>query len=336
MHVEEKMLLRTDRKNSKLDLTIVLPVYNEVETIPELYRRLKEAVDGLGVNYEIIFVDDGSTDGSGETIKKLAQGDPAVTLITFRKNFGQTAALAAGFDCAKGEIIVTLDADLQNDPFEIPKFIKKIEDGYDIVSGWRKTRKDSFWLRRLPSYVANWLMRKLSKLEIHDFGCTLKAYRKDIVKRINLYGELHRFIPALAANLGARIAEIPVQYPERPYGESKYGLKRTFTVIFDLITIKFLLSYLTRPLQFFGLLGLFCFLTGFSLGIYMLVDKFYFGKPIMVEHGPLALLMVLLIVISFSFISLGLLGEVLARIYYEGTGKKIYSIREIWKGSSSY
>ncbi len=225
-----------------------------------------------------------------------------------------------------------MDSDLQYDPMEIPRFLEKLEEGYDIVSGWRKNRVENFWLRKLPSLVANKIMMFLSGVKIHDFGATYKAYRRDIIKQIRLYGDHHRFIPALASSIGARITEIPIKNLERPYGKSKYGLGRIFPVLFDFISIKFFLKYLTRPLQFFGGLGLVCLVSGLTMGIYMLVDKFCFGKPIMVEHGPLALLMVLLIVLSFSFISLGLLGEVLSRIYFEGTGKKTYSVREIWRG----
>ncbi len=315
------------------DLSIVLPVYNEVEVIPHLYERLKSVVNNLGLCYEIIFVDDGSTDGSGDLIKNIAENDPTVVLISFRRNFGQTAALSAGFDYAQGDIIIAMDADLQNDPSDIPRFLEKIEEGYDIVSGWRKDRADKFWNRRLPSLVANKIMMFVSGVKIHDFGSTFKAYRKDIIKQIRLYGDHHRFIPALASSIGATIVEIPIKNIERPYGKSKYGLGRIFPVLFDFLLIKFFLKYLTRPLQFFGALGLLCLISGLGLGSYMLVDKFCFGRPIMTEHGPLALLMVVLIVISFTFISLGLLGEILSRIYFEGTGKKIYSIKEVWKGA---
>lgn len=319
-------------KEKNPDLSVVLPVYNEVEVIPHLYKKLKASLDALALSCEIIFVDDGSTDGSGDLIKEIAKEDPGVVLITFRKNFGQTAALSAGFEYARGEVIISMDADLQHDPAEIPGFLEKIREGYDVVSGWRKERVDKFWNRRLPSLVANRIMMLVSGVKIHDFGGTYKAYKKDIIKQIHLYGDHHRFIPALASSLGAKITEIPIKNIERPYGKSKYGLGRIFPVFFDFVLIRFFLKYLTRPLQFFGALGLVCLLSGLGIGLYLLVDKFCFGRPIMVAHGPLSLLMVILIVISFTFISLGLLGEVLSRIYFEGTGKKIYSVKEIWRG----
>ncbi len=325
-----------EREVCNVDVSVILPVYNEVEVLPELYRQLKSALEAIKRSYEVIFVDDGSTDGSGQVIKKLAKNDPTIVLITFRRNFGQTAALAAGFDYARGEIIIAMDADLQSDPNEISKFLEKIEEGYDIVSGWRKNRVESFWRRRLPSLVANKIMKFLSGVPIHDFGATFKAYRRNIIKQLKLYSDHHRFIPALASALGARITEIPIKNVERPYGKSKYGLGRIFPVLFDFISIKFFLGYLTRPLQFFGSLGLVCLLSGLGIGIYLLVDKFWFGKPIMLEHGPLALLMVILIIISMTFVSLGLLGEVLSRIYFEGTGKKIYVIREVWIGNKDF
>lgn len=314
------------------DISIVLPVYNEADAIEKLYSRIKKVMEKLGREYEIIFVDDGSTDGSADKIKAIAADDSKVKLIILRRNFGQTPALAAGFDFAQGKIIIAMDADLQHDPYEIPLFIEKIEEGYDIVSGWRARRMDNLLIRRIPSLVANRLMRWLSGVDIHDFGTTFKAYRAEVIKNISLYGELHRFIPALASSVGARITEIPIKNINRQFGRSKYGIGRTIRVLFDLLTIKFLLSYLTRPLQFFGLIGLICFVLGGCAGLYLVWRKFFESADIMVHHGPLLLLTIFLILIGANFISIGLLGEVLSRIYHESTNKRIYYVRSVWQG----
>jgi len=321
--------------SGQVDLSIVLPVYNEAAALPELYRRLKDVLGTLQLTSEIVVVDDGSTDGSGEIIKRLAADDPCVHVVTLRRNFGQTPALAAGFDAAGGRLIIAMDADLQHDPAEIPKFLDKLGEGYDIVSGWRARRVDNFWLRRLPSRVANRLIRWVSGVQIHDFGTTFKAYRAEVIRQIRLYGELHRFIPALASSVGARVTELPINNVNRPYGKSKYGLGRTLRVLLDLITVKFLLSYLTRPLQFFGLLGLLCLGLGLGFGGYTVVDKIFFGQEIMTQHGPLSLCSVLLILVGLSFISMGLLGEVLSRLYFEASDRRIYSIREQWRGGAA-
>jgi len=318
-----------------VDVSVVLPVYNERDSIPELYRRLRRILAETHRTFEIIFVDDGSSDDGAAVLKREAGNDPAVRLVSLRRNFGQTAALAAGFDAAKGQIIIAMDADLQHDPQEIPKFLSKIDDGYDIVSGWRARRVDNFWLRRLPSLVANRMIKYLSGVDIHDFGTTFKAYRAEVIKEVRLYGELHRFIPALASSVGARITELPIENINRPHGKSNYGLGRTIRVLFDLLTVKFLLSYLSRPLQFFGSLGLLCLAGGVISGAYVLWDKFVNGQHIMTTHGPLMLASLLLVIVSMSFISMGLLGEVLSRIYYESSGKRIYHVRETWQGGSS-
>ncbi len=326
--------LYMENAQEKIELSIVLPVYNEQNSIEKLYSRIKKVLNSLNKSYEIIFVDDGSTDNSADMVKKLAKTDPTVKLIILRRNFGQTPALAAGFDFASGEIIIAMDADLQHDPYEIPLFIEKINEGYDIVSGWRARRMDSFIIRRIPSLVANRLMRWLSGVDIHDFGTTFKAYRAEVIKNVNLYGELHRFIPALASSVGAKITEIPIKNITRPYGKSKYGISRTIRVLFDLLTVKFLLNYLTRPLQFFGLIGLSCFVLGGIMGLYLFWRKFIESADIMVHHGPLLLLTIFLIIIGANFISIGLLGEVLSRIYHESTDRKIYYVREVWTGGS--
>ncbi len=317
-----------------LDLSIVLPVYNEEDSIEKLYRRLKTVLGKLDMTSEIIFVDDGSTDKSIEMIKQLCQDDESVKLIVLRRNFGQTPALAAGFDAACGKIIIAMDADLQHDPYEIPHFIEKINEGYDVVSGWRARRMDSFFIRRIPSLVANRLMKWLSGVDIHDFGTTFKAYRAEVIKNVKLYGELHRFIPALASSVGAKITEIPIKNINRPFGKSKYGIGRTIRVLFDLLTVKFLLSYLTRPLQFFGLIGLACFFVGSVLGVYLFWRKLIAGIDIMTVHGPMILFAIFMIIIGVSFVSMGLLGEVLSRIYHESTGRRIYYVREQWQGGT--
>jgi glycosyltransferase involved in cell wall biosynthesis len=308
--------------------SIVVPFFNEQENIPPLYVKLVEVMDGLGEPYEMVLVDDGSTDGTYKVLREIYSHDRRVHVVRLRRNFGQTAALKAGFDFARGEVIVTLDGDYQNDPEDIPRLLEKIQEGYDIVSGWRADRKEPLLTRRLPSHAANWLMAKISGVEIRDSGCTLKAYRRDILGEVQLYGELHRFIPALASWAGARIAELPVRDLPRRHGHSKYGLGRTFRVLLDLLSVKFLLDYTTRPMQFFGLPGLAGVGLGGAIGIFLLYEKFALGKSIMFAHGPLMLTAMLLILSGVQFLSIGLLGEMLARTYYESQQKPIYSVRE--------
>lgn len=323
-------------REPSLDVSIVFPVYNEADALEELYARLKAVMeDKVKRSYEVIFVDDGSRDPSVAVIKRIAASDPHIHLLVLRRNFGQTPALAAGFDAARGRVIIAMDADLQHTPEEIPRFLRKIDQGYDIVSGWRARRVDNFWIRRIPSFLANRMMKWFSGVDIHDFGTTFKAYRAEVIRNVRLYGELHRFIPALASSVGARICELPIKNINRPFGKSNYGISRTVRVFFDLLTVKFLLSYLGRPLHFFGLLGLGSFGVGFVLGVYILWDKFINDQSIFQAHGPLALLAVMLILLSFSLISMGLLGEVLSRIYHESTGRRIYFVREHWQGGMS-
>jgi glycosyltransferase involved in cell wall biosynthesis len=292
---------------------------------------LKEVLEEENLNYEIIFVDDGSTDKTLKVLEEIHHQDERVKVIKLRKNFGQTAALSAGFDYAEGEIIVSMDGDLQHNPRDLPKLLKKIEEGYDIVSGWREARKDPFFTRKLPSRVANWLIHLISGVDIHDFGTTFKAYRREIIKNIRLYGELHRFIPALASQLGASITEVPIENIPRKFGKSSYNLSRVIRVIFDLITVKFLISYSTRPLQIFGIWGLVFTSSGFLVGLYLIIKKFIYHIALMVEHGPLLMLAILLMVIGFQFITMGLLGEMLARVYYETRNRPIYSIENIFQ-----
>ncbi len=316
-----------------MDLSVVIPVYNEEENIESLYKELKEVLESMGISYEIIFVDDGSTDKSGRILDGIAEKDGSVVVIHFRRNYGQTAAISAGFDYAKGDIIVTMDADLQNDPHDIPKLLEKINEGYDIVSGWRKERKDPYWSRVFPSNIANWIISKITGIYLHDYGCTLKAYKKEIAKEIKLYGELHRFIPALASEIGVKIAEIPVNHRPRYKGESKYGLARVFKVLLDLMVVKFLLSYKSRPIRILGGIGFILFVIGFLPFSYLLLKKIVWGVAI--GHRPLLLISVLFILAGIQFISMGLLGEMTMRIYFESQGKKPYYIKEIVRGSSS-
>jgi len=310
-----------------MDLSIVIPLYNEEENIKPLYERLKATLEEVGREYEIIIVDDGSTDGSFEVLRRLHQGDKRLKVIRFRRNFGQTAAFAAGFDRSQGQVVITMDADLQNDPADIPLLLEKIEEGYDVVSGWRLHRKDPFLTRRLPSMIANWLISQVTGVHLHDYGCSLKAYRREVVKNVQLYGELHRFIPAIANWMGVSVAEVPVRHYPRRFGRSKYGLSRTSKVILDLLTVRFLLSYSTRPIHIFGGVGLISLVVGIGLGGYLTFVKFALGQDI--GTRPLLLLAILLMVLGVQLISIGLLGELVVRTYYEALGKPIYAVREV-------
>jgi glycosyltransferase involved in cell wall biosynthesis len=317
------------RSDSPIRYSIVVPFLNEQENIPTLYMKLTEVMDGIGEPYEMVFVDDGSKDNTYKVLSEIYEHDRRVNVVRLRRNFGQTPALKAGFDFARGEIVISMDGDLQHDPEEIPLFLEKIEEGYDLVSGWRFQRKDHWLMRQVPSRIANWLMAKLSGIDLHDFGTTFKAYRREILQEIQLYGELHRFIPALASSTGARIAEVPISNPERKSGQSNYGIGRSIRVFFDLIIVKFLLDYSTRPLQFFGLLGLLGSGAGTLLGSILVFKKVFFHQNIMTEHGPLLLLAIALFVSGIQFISMGLLGEISARTYYESQNKPIYALREV-------
>jgi len=309
-------------------LSIVVPIHNEEPAILPLYDQLTRVLESLAKPYEILFVDDASTDRSFELLANLVETDAHLKVIRLRRNFGQTAALSAGFDEAQGEVILSLDGDLQHDPADIPALLAKIDEGYDIASGWRKDRVDNALTRRLPSRVANWLMAKISGLDLRDFGTTFKAYRAEVLKDVNLYGELHRFIPALASFYGARVAEVPIRNVPRPSGASHYGLGRTFRVLFDLITVKFLLSYLTRPMHFFGKFGLLGTGLGGSILAFLAVKKLL-GYEIVMEHGPLMVAGALLFLSGLSMFTTGLLGEVLMRTYFESQGRRIYAVREI-------
>jgi glycosyltransferase involved in cell wall biosynthesis len=310
-----------------LDFSVVVPVYNEASNLPELHEEITQACQKLEKDYEIIFVDDGSQDESLLILERLLKNDPRIRIIQLRKNFGQTAALSAGFDHARGDIIITLDADLQNDPHDFGLLLDKIGEGYDIVSGWRAKRKDKYFSRRLPSAIANWLISKITRVKLHDYGCTLKAFRREIVQQIKLYGEMHRFIPAIASNMGVAIAEVKVNHRQRQHGKSKYNLSRLPKVILDLLTVKFLLSYSTRPLQIFGIFGLICGIIGGILGLWLAYVRLIQMQGI--SGRPLLLLAILLIVIGIQFITLGLLAEIVVRAYHESAEKRIYFIRRI-------
>jgi glycosyltransferase involved in cell wall biosynthesis len=317
------------RSETPIHYSIVVPFYNEQENIPTLYMKITEVMDSIGEPYEMVFVDDGSKDNTYKVLSEIYEHDRRVNVVRLRRNFGQTPALKAAFDFARGEIVISMDGDLQHDPEEIPLFIEKIEEGYDLVSGWRYQRKDHWLMRQVPSRIANWMMAKLSGIDLHDFGTTFKAYRREILQEIQLYGELHRFIPALASSTGARIAEVPISNPERKSGQSNYGIGRSVRVFFDLIIVKFLLDYSTRPLQFFGMLGLAGAGAGTILGTILLAQKVFWHQNLMTEHGPLLLLSIALFVSGIQFVSMGLLGEISARTYYESQNKPIYALREV-------
>lgn len=316
-----------DVKTEALDLSVVIPLYNEEENVEPLHAQLTEALEPLGLRYEIIVVDDGSHDNSFALLKKLHAQDDRLKVIRFRRNFGQTAAFAAGFDLARGEVVITMDADLQNDPADISLLLDKVEEGYDVVSGWRIKRKDPFLNRRLPSIIANRIISQTTGVHLHDYGCSLKAYRKEVVKNINLYGELHRFIPAIASWMGVSVAEVPVNHRPRRFGKSKYGLSRTTKVFLDMITVRFLLSYSTRPIHIFGSLGLAFSAVGGILSLYLAAVKLILGENI--GSRPLLMLAILLVVVGVQMITMGLLGELVVRTYHESQGKSIYVIREI-------
>lgn len=313
--------------NKTKDISVVIPVFNEKENIYPLYTKLKQVLENLRREYEIIFVDDGSSDGTHHILYQIFQKDKLVKIIIFRKNFGQTAAISAGFDYAMGNIIVTLDADLQNDPEDIPRLLEKMRDGFDVVSGWRARREDPFLTRRLPSYISNWLTSFLTGVKLHDYGCTLKAYKKEIAKDIKLYGEMHRFIPALASWVGASIGEIKVRHHPRRYGKSKYGFSRIFRGFLDLLTVKFLLSFVSSPIQIFGKFGLLSIGGGFICGIILVIMKILHG--IDMTGNPFLYLSILFFLVGGQFISIGLLGEIISRTYHESQNKSIYFVKEI-------
>ncbi|MGH7798739.1 MAG: glycosyltransferase family 2 protein [Candidatus Binatia bacterium] len=313
-----------------MELSIVVPVFNEEQNVEPLIREIHSVVSSLEKSYEIIAVDDGSRDGTFALLSRLHQSQPTLHVIRLKRNFGQTAALAAGLAYAQGEIVVLMDGDGQNDPADIPALLDKIEQGNDLIVGWRFKRQDPFLNRRLPSMIANRLISWTTKVKLHDYGCTLKAMRKDIAKSLRLYGEMHRFIPAIAYERGAQVAELKVNHRPRLHGASKYGITRILRVALDLLTVKFLSSYSTRPAHVFGPIGVISGLTGFALALYLTVQKFVYHLEI--GNRPLLLLSILLIFIGFQFVTMGLLGEMLARIYHESQDRTVYVIGEILQG----
>jgi len=315
--------------------SIVVPLHNEQDNVTDLYDRLKVVMEANDGSFEIVFVDDGSHDRTFNLLREIAGVDSRVTVVRLRRNFGQTSALAAGFDHARGEYIIAMDGDLQHDPADIPLFLEKIAEGYDIVSGWRKRRIDNLWVRRIPSRCANWLMAKLSGVDIHDFGTTFKAYRREILEQVPLYGELHRFIPALASWYGASICEVPIRNVNRERGASHYGISRTFRVFFDLMTIRFLLRYLSRPLHFFGTLGMLTLLGGSGVTGWLLVEKFLNHTHVMTEHGPLMIFAAVLILAGLNMLAIGLLGEMQVRHYHEPVRRAPYYVDRILRAQSS-
>jgi glycosyltransferase involved in cell wall biosynthesis len=310
-----------------VDLSIVIPVYNEEANIWPLYDELKRVLDAMPLKAEVIFVDDGSGDGSFERLEALQAQDARVIVIRFRRNFGQTAALSAGFDHARGEVIITMDADLQNDPRDIPLLMDKMQEGYELVNGWRRERKDPFFSRRLPSMIANRIISLTTGVHLHDYGCTLKAFHRQITENIKLYGEMHRFIPAIASGVGGAITEVVVNHRERRFGRSKYGIGRTIRVILDLMTVKFLLNYATRPIQVFGLWGFVSSALGLAGLSVLAFERIVFDHPL--ANRPMLLFFILLLFIGFQFITLGLLAELQSRTYHEAQNKCTYFIRTV-------
>lgn len=311
---------------SIIKVSIVVPVFNEVANVQSLHQEVCHALRSSSIEFELIFVDDGSQDGSFPLLSEIARTDPRVRVIRFRRNFGQTAAMAAGFKVAKGEVILPMDGDLQNDPADIPLLLNKIQEGFDVVSGWRKNRQDTLISRRLPSVLANRLISRMTGVKLHDYGCSLKAYRREVLTQINLYGEMHRFIPALASQVGAKVTEVPVNHRARRAGVSKYGIDRTLRVVLDMITVKFLLKYSAKPLQLFGKWGVGTGFLGILAGMMTLYMKYFEGLNM--NRNPLLILSAFLLFSGVHLVCLGLLGELVTRTYYEAQDKPIYSIRE--------
>ena len=313
----------------KPELSVFLPVYNEEPNLPPLHAKLDEALKALGRTAEIIYVDDGSTDGSLKVLRELARLDNRVRVVALRRNYGQTAAMAAGIDAASGEVLIPMDADLQNDPADIGMLIAKLDEGYDVVSGWRKNRQDKLITRKIPSMLANRLISWIGGVPLHDYGCSLKAYRRESIEDVRLYGEMHRFIPIYASWAGARVSEIPVEHHARTMGKSKYGLSRTLKVVFDLMTIKFMASYQTKPLYIFGTAGLLTFIISFLSALFALLLKFA-SWPWHADlvQTPLPVMALVLLILGIQFFLMGLLAEMLVRTYHESQAKSIYAVRE--------
>ena len=308
-------------------LSVVIPVFNEQDNVDIVCSKVIAVMDQLGYAWELIFIDDGSTDASYERLLHLAVNRPNIKVIRFVRNFGQTAALAAGIDYARGEIIIPMDADMQNDPRDIEKLLDKLDEGYDVVSGWRKDRKDELVTRLIPSWLANLLISAISGVKLHDYGCSLKAYRRDIIKQVKLYGEMHRFVPIYASWEGARVTEIPVNHQQRWFGKSKYGLSRTFKVILDLLTVKFLSTYLTKPIYVFGTAGFICLALSMAAFVWMVILKYFYDTTFI--ETPLPVLVAMFFMVGIQFVLMGLLAEILMRTYHEAQDKRIYKIKSV-------
>ena len=309
----------------KPELSLFLPVLDEEENLRPMHAKIAAALDSLGKTAEVIFIDDGSTDKSLEILKEIAATDERVRVLSLRRNYGQTAAMSAGIDAAKGDILIPMDADLQNDPADIKRLLDKLDEGYDVVSGWRKNRQDKLFSRKIPSQIANRIISWIGGVPLHDYGCSLKAYRRDVIQDVKLYGEMHRFIPIYASWAGARVAEIPVDHHARTMGKSKYGISRTVKVVFDLMTIKFMASYGTKPIYVFGTFGVIAFLLSMLAGVWAVVLKLYGTSFILT---PLPVITVVMLAISMQFFLMGLLAELLVRTYHESQDKAIYAVRE--------
>jgi glycosyltransferase involved in cell wall biosynthesis len=328
---EEETLMRRrayadSREMEKPEISVFLPVYDEEPNLRPLHAKLDDALRELGRTAEIIYVDDGSTDGSLEALRELAQLDGRVRVVALRRNYGQTAAMAAGIDAARGDVLIPMDADLQNDPADIKRLLDKLDEGYDVVSGWRKNRKDKMVTRKIPSMLANRLISWIGGVPLHDYGCSLKAYRRESLQDVRLYGEMHRFIPIYASWAGAKVAEIPVEHHARTMGKSKYGLSRTVKVIFDLMTIKFMASYQTKPIYVFGTFGLIAIALSFIAGLWASILKFWKGVSFILT--PLPVITVVMLAIGVQFLLMGMLAEMLVRTYHESQAKPIYAVRE--------
>jgi glycosyltransferase involved in cell wall biosynthesis len=326
--VEEKDRMNLPAQTTP-ELSVIIPVYNEEDNLDRLYQKVVESMDPLGKTWELLLIDDGSSDNSYKILQKLAAADQRVKAVRFVRNFGQTAALAAGIDFASGEIIIPMDADLQNDPNDIVRLLDKLDEGFDVVSGWRKDRQDEFFTRLVPSWTANKIISVMSGVPLHDYGCSLKAYRREVIKDVKLYGEMHRFVPIYATWMGAKVAEIPVTHHARQFGKSKYGLSRTFKVVLDLITVKFLSSYATKPIHIFGFIGLGCFVMsvlGFAWMIYL---KFFAVPSTSFIETPLPVLVAMFFMLGVQFILMGLLAELMVRTYHESQDKRIYKVKSV-------
>src|SRR5687767_781030 len=330
LYDDDLLTRETLRMSSDADeapaISVFLPVYNEEPNLLPLHAKLDEALKSLGRSAEIVYVDDGSTDDSLKVLRELARSDDRVRVVALRRNYGQTAAMAAGIDAARGKVLIPMDADLQNDPSDIVRLLDKLDEGYDVVSGWRKNRQDKLITRKIPSMLANRLISWIGGVPLHDYGCSLKAYRRESLEDVRLYGEMHRFIPIYASWAGARVAEIPVEHHARTMGKSKYGLSRTIKVIFDLMTIKFMASYQTKPIYIFGTFGMLSFFVAFVAGLWALFLKL-FHKADFVQT-PLPILAIVMFAVGIQFLLMGLLAEMLVRTYHESQAKAIYAVRE--------